>query len=179
MRISCLTVGLAATVGAWVFVAAFLPASLEALTGYSAWIYGPVSTAVWALFSGTAYVALRRTWSRSSRSDSLVDYRCRELAIAAGEAAVSMCASHEEKLRLAAATAGFALTIATWVAALSFIPEGLLDSLSAAPAWFYCLTSIALWAAFRVLMYHALSHSGRQSRPSAPDAADGASASRA
>ncbi len=165
VRISSLTVGLAATVGAWTFVAAFAPATLEALGGYSPWIYGPASTAVWALFSGATYALLCRNRDQNAGSDALANYRCPELGIAAPAAGTSVCASREEKTRLGAATAGFALTISTWVAALSFMPEDLLDSLSAAPVWFYCLVSIGLWAAFSTLMYMALSHSDRPPLP--------------
>ncbi len=162
MRISSLTVGLAATVGAWTFTAAFLPATVEKLTGYSPWVYGPVSTVVWALFSGVAYAILCRSHGQSAARDSLANYRCPEIAAAASAPGASVCASREEKRRLGAATAGFALTISTWVAALSFMPEDWLDTLTAAPVWFYCLVSVGLWATFSAVMYLAFVASERR-----------------
>jgi hypothetical protein len=169
IRVASLTAGLAATVGAWIFIAAFAPSAVDALGGYSPWIYGPASTAVWALFSGAAYLALRRNRGQGAASDVAASYRCREFTGALRMPADSVCASREEKLRLAAVTAGFALTISSWVAVLSFIPASLLDSLEAAPAWLYCLVSVGLWATLSTLMHAALRESYRPTHQSNHD----------
>ncbi len=169
MRISALTAGLAVMLGVWMFVVAFAPAIIENLGGYSPWVLGPVSTAVWALFSGVAYAVLRRSHSQKAATDLLGNYRCPKLAATARAPYGSLCAGREEKRRLEAATAGFALTISTWVAALSFLPEACLDLLNAAPVWFYCVLSVGLWVASSTVMYMALSQSDRSPHPSKRD----------
>jgi bacterioferritin len=152
-RISALAAGLAATVISWTFAAAFAPEKLEALGHYSPWLYGPAATAAWALFSAIAYLLLRRDRRREAPSNAGEGYRCRELGVEAPTIGCTVCANQAEKNRLGAVTAGFALTIGTWVAALSFMPEGWLDWLGEAPAWIYCILSIVLWAASSVSMY--------------------------
>ena len=97
---------------------------LEALGGFSPWFDGPVLTAAWALFSGLAYLLLRRGEIARHAPDEIANYRCRMAETTPYSASASVCASREEKRRLAAATAGFALTISVWVATLSFLPEG-------------------------------------------------------
>lgn len=161
-RISSLTAGLAVTVSVWAFVAAFVPTILENLGDYSPWILGPVSTGVWALFSTVAYAILCRSHRQSTGTDPLANYRCPEIAAMARAADASLCASREEKRRLGAATAGFALTIGSWVTGLAFMPEAWRDSLDEAPAWFYCLVSIALWAALSTVLYRAFRASGQR-----------------
>jgi hypothetical protein len=152
-RISALTVGLAATVISWTFAAAFAPEKLESLAHYSPWLYGPVSTAAWALFSAVAYLLIRRDGRRKAPQNAQESYRCRELGVREPSNGSSVCANQREKNRLGAVTAGFALTISTWVAALSFMPEGWLDRLGEAPAWVYCIVSVVLWASLSEVMY--------------------------
>jgi hypothetical protein len=151
-RISALTIGLAASVIAWTFAAAFAPEELESLTRYSLWLYGPAWTAAWALFSALAYLLVRRD-RRKARQNAHEGYRCRELGIRAPANGFSICANQREKNRLGAVTAGFALTISAWVGALSFMPEGWLERLGQAPSWVYCVVSVFLWAALSGVMY--------------------------
>ena len=152
-RISALAVGLAATIIGWIFAAAFAQAELESLSRYSPWLYGPIATSVWALFSAIAYLLISRDRRRNPHLEPREGYRCRDFAPPASANAGSVCATVEEKTRLAAVSAGFALTISGWVAALSFMPEGWLDQLGEAPAWTYCLVSVILWAALTEGMY--------------------------
>jgi uncharacterized membrane protein len=161
-RISALTAGLAATVIIWMFAAAFAPATLEELGEYSPWLYGPVSTLAWALFSGIAYVLIRRSNPKSTQSTLDETYRCHDLSVSAPGVSNSICASRDEKNHLGAVTAGFALTITIWVAALSLLPADWLDSLSAAPPWSYCIGSVGLWAALSTMMYSIFSAADRQ-----------------
>jgi hypothetical protein len=146
-RISALTIGLAVTVIAWTFAVAFAPEKLESLAHYSPWLYGTVATAAWALFSAVAYLSVRRDLRRKAPQDPRKDYRCCELGLRAPTSGGSICASQHEKNRLSAVTGAFALTISTWVVALSFMPEGWLDRLGQAPAWVYCVFSVILWVA--------------------------------
>jgi hypothetical protein len=165
VRVSSLTAGLAVTLGAWTFLEAFSPSTVEALGEYSPWLYGPVSTLAWAFFSGIAYAVLRRSHGRDI-TDAVSTYRCPDLAIRAGVPGISICASLEEKRRLEAVTAGFALTIGAWITTLSFMPQDLFDSLTAAPAWVYCLISVALWMTFSAAMHLVFGASDRRSYPS-------------
>lgn len=163
-RICALTIGLAATVISWTFAAAFAPEKLESLTQYSPWLYGPASTAAWAFFSAVAYLLVRRDRRRNAPQNAHEDYRCRELGVAAPANGCSICANQREKNRLGAVTAGFALTISTWVAFLSFMPEAWLDRLGEAPAWVYCIASIILWASLSEVMYLIFRASGEKLR---------------
>ena len=152
-RISALATGLAATIISWTFAAAFAPEELESLAHYSPWFYGPLATAAWALFSAIAYLLISRDRRRRAPQNAHEGYRCRELAMAAPANGCSVCANQAEKNRLGAVTAGFALTISGWVAALSFMPGAWLDWLSDAPAWIYCIASVVLWASLSEAMY--------------------------
>jgi hypothetical protein len=161
-RISALTAGLAATITIWTFAAGYAPATLEKLGEYSPWLYGPVSTAVWAMFSAIAYLLIHRSGQQSASHHLDQTYRCHELGVPAPLISTSVCASRDEKNRLGAVTAGFALTITAWVAALSLMPADWLDSLSAAPAWSYCVGSVGLWAALSTVMYSIFSAADRR-----------------
>jgi ABC-type transport system involved in cytochrome c biogenesis permease subunit len=147
-RISALTAGLGAAIITWTFVAAYAPASLEAMGNYSPWLYGPAVVAQWAIFTAIASLILRRKSRGEAPSNSDETYRSASLHVTCALHGASVCANRAEKDRLAAVTAGFGLTITTWVAALSFMPGEWLDALSAAPPWLYCLASIVLWAGF-------------------------------
>jgi hypothetical protein len=161
-RISALTVGLAATIAMWTFAAGYAPATLETLGEYSPWLYGPVSTVAWAIFSAISYLLIRRNGQQSSSYHLDEIYRCHELGVPTPVISISVCASRDEKNHLGAATAGFALTVTAWVAALSLMPADWLDSLSAAPAWSYCVGSVGFWAALSTMMYSIFSAADRR-----------------
>jgi hypothetical protein len=153
---------LAATIIIWTFAAAYASPTLEALGELSPWLYGPASTLAWAAFSAIAYLVIHRSAQRSSPCQLNETYRCHELAVPAPVTGYSVCASRNEKNHLAAVTAGFALTIGAWVAALSLMPADWLDSLSGAPPWSYCAGSAGLWAGFSALMYSIFSAADRR-----------------
>ena len=161
-RISALTAGLAATIIIWTFAAAYAPASLEKLGEYSPWFYGPGSTVAWAVFSAVAYLLIHRSVQPSPSRHLDETYRCRDLGVPTPAIGPSVCANRDEKNHLAAVTAGFALTITAWVAALSLMPADWLDSLSAAPPWSYCVGSVGLWAALSTAMYSIFSAADRR-----------------
>jgi hypothetical protein len=161
-RISALTAGLAATIIIWTFAAAYAPATLEALGEYSPWLYGPISTAAWAVFSALAYLLIHRSGYQRSSHQLEENYRGRDLGIQSPASGHSVCANRDEKNHLGAVTAGFALTITAWVAALSLMPSGWLDALSAEPPWSYCLGSVGFWAAMSTAMYAIFSSSDRR-----------------
>ena len=152
-RISALTIGLAATVVAWTFAVAFAPEKLQSFADYSPWLYGPASITAWAFFSAVAYWLVRRDGRRNPQHNAHEGYRCRDFDARVPCNTSTICANQQEKNRLGAVTAGFALTISAWVAALSFMPEGWVDRLSQAPAWVYCIVSVIVWAASREVMY--------------------------
>jgi len=152
-RVSALAAGLAATVIGWTFAAAFMPGELESVSQYSPWFYGPIAVAVWALFSAIAYLLISRDQRRRAILGAHEGYRCRDFSPTVSARCGSVCADLAEKTRLAATSAGFALTITAWVAILSFMPDGWLDWLGKAPAWLYCIISVTLWAPLSAGMY--------------------------
>jgi hypothetical protein len=152
-RISSLAAGLAATVIGWTFAAAFIPGELESLSRYSPWLYGPAAVAVWALFSAIAYLLISGDRRRRAFLGPKEGYHCRDFAPVATADCRSVCANLEEKTRLGAVTAGFALTITLWVAVLSFMPGVWFDWLGKAQPWIYCLISVVFWVAFSRAMY--------------------------
>ena len=152
-RTSALAAGLAATIITWTFAAAFVPEKLDSLSQYSPWLYGPAATAVWALLSAIAYVFITRARRRRAPLPSNENYRCREFAGVTASDGCSLCANQQEKNRLGGVTAGFALTISVWVAALSLMPDRWLDWLGDAPAWSYCIASVVVWFTLSQVMY--------------------------
>src|SRR5271169_3401158 len=92
-RISALTAGLAATITIWTFAAGYAPATLEKLGEYSPWLYGPVSTVAWAVFSAIAYLLIHRNGQRSSSRHSDETYRCHDLGVPTPAIGTSVCAS--------------------------------------------------------------------------------------
>ena len=129
---------------------------------YSPWLYGPVSTVVWAVFSAIAYLLIHRKGQQNSPRHLDETYCCPDLGLPVPVISPSLCANRDEKNRLEAVTAGFALTVTAWVVALSLMPADWLDSLSAAPAWPYCVGSVGLWAALRAVMYSIISAADRR-----------------
>jgi hypothetical protein len=160
-RISALTAGLAASIGIWTFAAGYAPATLETLGQYSPWLYAPGAAVAWALFSAIAYLLIHKSGAPSIPRHADEAYRCHDLAVSTPAATISVCASRNEKDHLGGVTAGFALTITAWVAALSLMPDAWLDSLSAAPAWCYCVGTVGLWAGLSTVMYSIFSAGGR------------------
>jgi hypothetical protein len=145
-RTCALAVGLSATVVSLIFAGAFAPDQFESVSRVSPWLYGPIASGIWGLFSLIAYLFISRGRGRRAPLDSSEGYCCRELAMAPKPDGCSLCANEREKNRLAAATAGFAVTISAWVAVLSFMPGDWLDWLGRAPSWIYCISSIVLWS---------------------------------
>jgi hypothetical protein len=151
--ICALAAGFAVMVAGWTFAAAFAPEEVDSLSRYSPFVYGPVATAVWGLLSAIAYLLISHAQRRTVILEPNESYHCRDFALAARENSSSICANLEEKTRLAAMTAGFALTISLWIAALSFMPGSWLDWLGEAPPGIYCIVSVILWAALSEGMY--------------------------
>jgi hypothetical protein len=152
-RISAIAAGLATTVIGWTFAAAFVQEKLEALSQYPLWLYVAAAIAGWSLFSAIAYLLISRDRKQSAFLELQESYRCPDLPPAASANCGSVCAHLEQKTRLAAMSAGLALTISLWVAALSFMPGVLLDWLGQAAAGIYCIVSVLLWAALSEGMY--------------------------
>jgi hypothetical protein len=165
---SALVVGLAATTAAWTVAAAFAFERLGSLSSYSPWFYGPVATAAWALFSAIAYLLVAHDRHRSSPLDLHEGYRCPELAMSPKSTGQTLCANQNEKLRLGAVTASFALTITAWVGALSFMPEDWIDWLGNSPAWICFVVSMVLWSTLSAAMFLLFRCSSEKSGESPP-----------
>jgi len=161
-RVAALTGGLALTIITWTFAAGYAPASVDALGGYSPWLYGPVMTAIWGTFAATAYLLIHWKASRKIPPAWDEDYRCAALHAASPTLGLSVSVSRSEKDRLAGVTAGLALTMGTWVAVLSFAPDGWMEGLVTAPPWLCCLASAALWVSFSIASYSVFRALGRR-----------------
>jgi hypothetical protein len=154
-RVGALSAGLAVVILIWIAGEAFASEWIGSLGGLSIWLYGPITAAAWGLFSTISYVLILR----AQRRNPLLCPEHEEAARAARGAAtgelakVPKCIEEVdalEKDKLAALMAGFAITIAAWLAVLSFGPFQWLASIS---PWIYWVTSIALWSGSAELMY--------------------------
>jgi hypothetical protein len=153
-KAAALTVGLSATVAVWILAAAFAGQWLDSVSVLSVEAYALISLAFWLSFSVFAHLLLRKP-ARAARpaADSTVPLNKLSAAPAISKTADHLCASECEKDKLAALTAGFALTMLSWLASLSFLPRHWLDSLTNASPWILCAASVTLWGMAGPLMY--------------------------
>ena len=90
----------------------------------------------------------------TERERAAVERPGRILAMPAGPERVGqVCASECEKNKLAALTAGLAITMLTWIAVLSFLPRLWFDSLTSVSYWVFAAASVALWSIAGLLAY--------------------------
>ena len=156
-RVAALSVGLAIVVLVWIAAQAFASDWIASLGTLSIWLYGPISAAAWGLVSLISYTLIVRAQRRNPALCPEHEEATREarLATCAELAKIPKCVEQVnaiEKDKLAALTAGFAITIASWLALFSFVPMEWLESVGISP-WLYCLASIAVWASSAELMY--------------------------
>jgi hypothetical protein len=153
-KAAALTVGLSATVALWILAAAFGGEWLDSVSVLSVEAYALISLAFWLLFSVFAHLLLRKP-ARAARPAASSTDPLNKLSAAPAipRTADQLCASKCEKDKLAALTAGFAITMLSWLASLSFLPRQWLDSLTNASPWIFCAASVALWAITGPLMY--------------------------
>jgi hypothetical protein len=159
-RVAALSAGFAILVLFWLAAGAFASDWLAALGTLSVWLYGPISAAAWGLLSLVAYALIVRAQRRNPALCPEHEEATREarLAKCADLAKVPKCVEQVnavEKDKLAALMAGFAITIALWIALFSFVPMAWLESIGIAP-WLYCLASIAVWVSSAQAMYWGL-----------------------
>jgi hypothetical protein len=157
-RVAALSVGLAIAVLVWISAQAFASGWIASLGTLSIWFYGPISAAAWAVLSLISYTLIVRAQRRNPALCPEHEEATREarLAACADLAKIPKCAEQVdavEKDKLAALTAGFAITIASWLAIFSFAPTQWLDSVLSISPWLYCLASIAVWTSSAGLMY--------------------------
>ena len=157
-RVAALSVGFAIVVLVWIAVQAFASEWIASLGSLSVWFYGPISAAAWGLLSLISYTVIVRAQRRNPALCPEHEEATREarLAACADLAKIPKCVEEVnavEKDKLAALMAGFAITIASWLAIFSFVPVGWLESAISISPWLYCLASIAVWASSAELMY--------------------------
>ena len=155
-RVAALSVGFAIVVLVWIAAQAFASEWIASLGTLSIWLYGPISAAAWGLLSLVSYTLIVRAQRRNPALCPEHEEATREarLATCADLAKIPKCVEEVnavEKDKLAALMAGFAITIALWLALFSFVPMEWLE-LSVSP-WLYCLTSMVVWASSAHLMY--------------------------
>ena len=162
-RVAALSVGLAIVVLVWVAAQAFASDRIAALGTLSIWFYGPISAVAWGLLSLISYTLIVRAQRRNPALCPEHEEATREarLAACADLAKIPKCVEEVnavEKDKLAALMAGFAITIALWLAIFSFVPSQWLDFVISISPWLYCLASIAVWATSAELMYWGFRH---------------------
>ena len=161
-RVAALSVGLAIVALVWIAAQAFASGWIASLGTLSIWFYGPISAAAWGLLSLVSYTLIVRAQRRNPALCPEHEEATREarLATCADLAKVPKCVEEVnavEKDKLAALMAGFAVTIAVWLALFSFVPMEWLESIGISP-WLYSLASIAVWASSAQLMYWGFRH---------------------
>ena len=157
-RVAALSAGLAIVVLVWIAAQAFESNWIESLGVLSIWFYGPITAATWGLLSGISYLLIMRAQrgnpalcpehedaTRKARGAATGDLRKAPKCIEQVDAL--------EKDKLGALMGGFAITIAAWLALLSFAPPQWLDDIVSISPWIYCLMSMAVWAGSAQLMY--------------------------
>jgi hypothetical protein len=173
-RVAALSAGLASVTLFWMAAEAFASNWVESLGGLSIWFYGPITAAAWGLLSLGSYLLIVRAQRGNPALCPEHEEAIREARGAAtGELRkVPKCIEEvdaRERDRLAAVMGGFAITIAAWLAVLSFAPLKWLDSTASAPPWIYCLASTAVWFGSGQVMYRSFRWS-RQAQSSIPHA---------
>jgi hypothetical protein len=162
-RVAALSIGLAMVVLVWIAAQAFASDWIASLGSLSVWFYGPISVVAWGVISLISYMLIVRAQRRNPALCPEHEEATREarLAACADLTKIPKCVEEEnavEKDKLAALTAGFAITITSWLAVLSFLPTDRLVSANSISPWLYCLASIAVWVGSAALMYWGFRH---------------------
>jgi len=148
-RVAALSAGLAIIVLAWTGAQAFASNWVDSLGVHSVWLYGPISAAAWGLLSGISYVLIVRAQRRNPALCPEQEEVTRELRRKTCELTkVPKCIEYVDQLerdKLGALMGGFAITIATWLALLSFAPHDWLDGIVSTSPWIYSLASMVVW----------------------------------
>jgi hypothetical protein len=172
-RVAALSAGLAIIVLAWTGAQAFASNWIDSLGLLSVWLYGPISAAAWGLISVISYVLIVRAQRRNPALCPEHEEVTRELRRKTCELTkVPQCielVSQLERDKLGALMGGFAITIATWLALLSFAPRDWQDDIVSISPWIYSLASMLVWWGSAELMYWGFRHSRHQDS-SIPDA---------
>ena len=164
-RVAALSAGLAIIVLAWIAVQAFASDWIYSIGVLSVWLYGPISAAAWALISAISYVLIIRAQRRNPALCPEHEEVTRELRRKTCPlTTIPRCIELVDQLerdKLGALMGGFAITIATWLALLSFAPHDWLDGIVSTSPWIYSLASMVVWWGSAELMYWGFRH-GRQ-----------------
>ena len=172
-RVAALSAGLAIIILVWTGMQAFASEWIDSLGARSVWFYGPISAVAWAFFSAISYLFIIRAQRRNPALCPEHEEATRELRRKTCELAkVPKCIEYVDELernKLAALMGGFAITIATWLAVLSFAPLEWVDSIVRLSPWTYCLATMMVWWGSAELMYWSFRR-GRQQDFSIPRA---------
>lgn len=156
-RVAALSAGLAIVVLFWMAAQAFASDWIYSLRDRSIWLYGPISAAVWALLSGLSYVLIIRAQRRNPALCPEHEEATREIRRKTCPLTkLPKCVEYVDEMerdRLAGLMSGFAITVAVWVAVLSFSPPGFLDGVISRSPWIYSLATMVLWYGSAQLMY--------------------------
>jgi hypothetical protein len=168
-RVAALSAGLAIVVLAWTGAQAFASDWIDSLGLLSVWLYGPISAAAWGLISVSSYLLIIRGQRRNPALCPEQEELTRELRRKTCELTkVPKCIEYVDELernKLGALMAGFAITIAAWLALIAFAPPGLLDGIVSTSPWIYSLATMLVWWGSAQFMYWSFRRS-RQHRSS-------------
>lgn len=174
---SALTAGFALVIGLWLFGEGFMADWLNAIAGLSPWLIGLITLGIWGAVSLIAYVLIRPAQRqcraiclarRAQPSSYPADSNWPEIEGQNDNLCDAIIRAERDKV--AALTAGFAIMIAIWITALSFMPQAWLDLIGRMPPGFYCAATIGLWAVASPVMYLVFRASSR--RPPLHDRSD-------
>jgi hypothetical protein len=153
-KAAALMAGLSATVAVWILAAAFGGEWLESVSVLPVEAFALISLAFWLSFSVFAYLLLDKPPRAAGPAVNSADPPNKlSAAPAIPKTGDQLCTSECERDKLAALTAGFAITMLAWLTSLSFLPRQWLDSLTNASPWILCAASVALWGIAGPLMY--------------------------
>ncbi len=171
-RVAALSAGLAVIVLAWIAVQAFASDWFNSIGVLSVWLYGPISAAAWGLLSAISYVLIIGAQGRNPALCPEHEEATRKARSAATGDLTKVPKYIEdadilelEKDKLAALMGGFAITIAGWLAVLSFAPPQWLDDIVSKSPWIYCLATMLVWWGSAEFTYWSFRR-GRQHRSS-------------
>ena len=172
-RVAALSAGLAIIVLAWTGAQAFASNWIDSLGVLSVWFYGPVSAAAWGLLSVISYVLIIRAQRRNpalcpEHEEVTRELRRKTCPLTTMPRCIELV-DQLERDKLGALMGGFAITIATWLALLSFAPRGWMDDIVSTSPWLYSLATMVLWWGSAELMYWGFRH-GRHQDSSIPHA---------
>jgi hypothetical protein len=162
-NLTALLIGFAIVTIGWFVLEAFAPAVMDWLGDSSPWVYGPATVVVWGIVSLIARMTIRR----NPTTDNVLPRAVPGGTWSANEKHAfelrTEAARQLECDKISALSAGFALTVLTWLIVLSYAPSAWIEEIGAQPPWEYSIVSIVYWAVTAEISYLLLRRGRRRS----------------